>query len=81
MFTECQGEVQTAPFLEGGAIGLQIPPSKKPKTWRTYQQKRSLSGHYSRDWSEYVNVIGMICEPFATNLILLATIRVIGMNM
>ena len=24
-----------------------------------------LSGHYSRDWSEYVNVIGAIREPFA----------------
>ena len=24
-----------------------------------------LSGHYSRDWSEYVNVIGVIGEPFA----------------
>ena len=22
------------------------------------------SGHYSRDWSEYVNVIGVISEPF-----------------
>ena len=26
---------------------------------------RDLSGHYSRDWSEYVNVIGVISEPFA----------------
>ena len=25
-----------------------------------------LSGHYSRDWSEYVNVIGVISEPFAS---------------
>ena len=25
----------------------------------------NLSGHYSRDWSEYVNVIGVISEPFA----------------
>ena len=25
----------------------------------------ALSGHYSRDWSEYVNVIGVISEPFA----------------
>ena len=24
-----------------------------------------LSGHYSRDWSESVNVIGVIREPFA----------------
>ena len=24
-----------------------------------------LSGHYSRDWSEHVNVIGAIGEPFA----------------
>ena len=24
-----------------------------------------LSGHYSRDWSEYVNVIGVTSEPFA----------------
>ena len=24
-----------------------------------------LSGHYSRDWSESVNVIGVISEPFA----------------
>ena len=24
-----------------------------------------LSGHYLRDWSEYVNVIGVISEPFA----------------
>ena len=24
-----------------------------------------LSGHYSRDWSGYVNVIGVISEPFA----------------
>ena len=23
------------------------------------------SGHYSRDWSEYVNVIGVISEPVA----------------
>ena len=23
-----------------------------------------LSGHYSRDWSEYVNMIGAIGEPF-----------------
>ena len=23
-----------------------------------------ISGHYSRDWSEYVNVIGVISEPF-----------------
>ena len=23
------------------------------------------SGHYSRDWSESVNVIGVISEPFA----------------
>ena len=27
-----------------------------------------LSGHYSRDWSEYVNVIGVISEPFAREL-------------
>ena len=26
---------------------------------------RNLSGHYSPDWSEYVNVIGVISEPFA----------------
>ena len=26
-----------------------------------------LSGHYSRDWSEYVNVIGVISEPFAVD--------------
>ena len=25
----------------------------------------NLSGHYSGDWSEYVNVIGAIREPFA----------------
>ena len=25
----------------------------------------TLSGHYSRVWSEYVNVIGAISEPFA----------------
>ena len=24
-----------------------------------------LGGHYSHDWSEYVNVIGAISEPFA----------------
>ena len=24
-----------------------------------------LSGHYSGDWSEYVDVIGVISEPFA----------------
>ena len=24
----------------------------------------ALSDHYSRDWSEYVNVVGAICEPF-----------------
>ena len=24
-----------------------------------------LSGHFSHDWSEYVNVIGAISEPFA----------------
>ena len=27
-----------------------------------------LSGHYSRDWSESVNVIGAISEPFAREL-------------
>ena len=27
-----------------------------------------LSGHNSRDWSEYVNVIGVISEPFAREL-------------
>ena len=27
----------------------------------------NLSGHYSRDWMECVNVIGMISEPFAVN--------------
>ena len=27
-----------------------------------------LSGHYSRDWSEYVNVIGVISEPFDREL-------------
>ena len=26
-----------------------------------------LSGHYSRDWSEYMNMIGAISEPFAVN--------------
>ena len=26
-----------------------------------------LSGHYSRDWSECVNVIGVISEPFSVN--------------
>ena len=26
------------------------------------------SGHYSRDWSEHVNVIGVISEPSAVNL-------------
>ena len=26
---------------------------------------QDLSGHYSRDWSEYVNVIGAISGPFA----------------
>ena len=26
---------------------------------------QNLSGHYSRDWSESVNVIGVISEPFA----------------
>ena len=26
-----------------------------------------LSGHDSRDWSESVNVIGVICEPFVVN--------------
>ena len=35
----------------------------------SYLQSRAktlmLSGHYSRDWSEYVNVIGVIREPFA----------------
>ena len=25
------------------------------------------SGHYSRDWSKYVNVIGVINEPFVVN--------------
>ena len=28
-------------------------------------QSLQLSGHYSRDWSESVNVIGAISEPFA----------------
>ena len=26
---------------------------------------QELSGHYSRDRNEYVNVIGVISEPFA----------------
>ena len=26
---------------------------------------RGLSGHHSRDWSEYVNVTGVITEPCA----------------
>ena len=28
----------------------------------------NLSGQYSRDWSEYVNVIGVTSEPFAREL-------------
>ena len=31
-------------------------------------QQRRLSGHFSRDWSEYVSVIGVISEPFAREL-------------
>ena len=27
--------------------------------------RQGVSGHYSRDWSEYVNVIRVISEPFA----------------
>ena len=30
-----------------------------------FLQLFALSGHDSRDWSEYVNVIGAISEPFA----------------
>ena len=30
-----------------------------------YDLARNLSGHCSRDWSEYVNVTGVISEPFA----------------
>ena len=29
---------------------------------------QNLSGHFSRDWSEYVNVIGVISEPFALEI-------------
>ena len=32
------------------------------ETWRFVED---LSGHCPHDWSDYVNVIGVICEPFA----------------
>ena len=35
------------------------------KTWRFAMKVLKLSGHYSCDWSESVNVIGVISEPFA----------------
>ena len=38
--------------------------------WQQRDEKKGAhyptpSGHYSHDWSEYVNVIGVISEPFA----------------
>ena len=32
------------------------------------ESESNLSGHYSHDWSEHVNVIGAISEPFAGEL-------------
>ena len=44
---------------------LSSPGGKKGKI----APKQDLSGHHSRDWREYLNVIGVISEPFARELI------------
>ena len=55
-----------------GFCGEEVPVMKCHKvrfrfcdTCRHFLTLCDLSGHYSRDWSEYVDVIGAISEPFA----------------
>ena len=52
LFLTKTGEIQ--------GVNLKIYPSFSQLSVRV-----TLSGHDSRDWSEYVNVIGVISEPFA----------------
>ena len=46
-------------------LGLQKPLADAWSNCMTAGQ--DLCGRYSRDWNEYVNVIGVISEPFAVN--------------
>ena len=67
------GAPQTLLIPLEGALGTLLswlvtdnPSGKSPlKTTRSL----NLRGHYSRDWSESVNVIGVIGEPFAGEFI------------
>ena len=71
MSNRCQIDAKLIPeegkamWIRGwGPGGLcQISPSKVYDL-NMYVVCSVPSGHYSRDWSEHVNVIGVISEPF-----------------
>ena len=46
-------------------LGKVLEHSGPEKSENSLEESPKLSGHYSRDWSEYVNLIGAICGPCA----------------
>ena len=49
-------------------MNMKLAGQQKASNLEIDNLTQELSGHYSRDWSEYVNVIGVISEPFAHEL-------------
>ena len=61
--------VTLSPFSRGSHLAIResISESCMNLVKKSVRVVHHLSGHNSRDWSEYVNVIGVIRELFAVN--------------